>query len=171
MTADAASVPTMAGFDHREDELRPEDRAGRHRRRTTALCPGLSASAKLLAIWPPRKRPSTRPWSLAGSGANSHDFHGSGTRRSRTTWCGSPPRKRWRAWSPTWPAPRAPPRMWRSKVLGTVSVAPSTSPASSGSFDLGRGVARHLKSDLLLCYLWLAPGLLQHLLAPLRRQF
>ena len=54
-----------------------------------------------------------------------------------------------------------------SKVLGTVSVAPSTSPANSGSFGLGRGVARHLKPDLLLYYLWLAPGLLQHLLAPI----
>jgi len=52
-------------------------------------------------------------------------------------------------------------------VLGTVSVAPSTSPARSGSFNLGRGVARRLKPDLLLYYLWLAPGLLQHLLAPI----
>jgi len=54
-----------------------------------------------------------------------------------------------------------------SKVLGAVSVAPSTSPARSGSFDFGPGVARHLKADLLLRYLWLAPGLLQHLLAPI----
>jgi hypothetical protein len=55
----------------------------------------------------------------------------------------------------------------QSKMLGAISVAPSTSPARSGSLDLGRGVARHLKPDLLLCYLWLSPNLLQHLLAPI----